>query len=77
MQTLNKALIDLVLSGDVDEETAAAAAPNRHDFMIALGLALKEQAVEAGAETVESPEPEETPDADDQQSRRADGLRIT
>ena len=77
MQTLNKALIDLVLSGDVDEETAAAAAPNRHDFMIALGRALKEQAVEAGAETVESPEPEEAPEADDQQPRRADGLRIT
>ena len=37
MQTLTKALIDLVVSGDVDEETAAAAAPNRHDFMIALG----------------------------------------
>src|SRR5438128_8849728 len=29
MQTLTKALIDLVVSGDVDEETAAAAAPNR------------------------------------------------
>ena len=46
MQTLTKALIDLVLSGEVDEETAAAAAPNRHDFMIALGRALKEQAVQ-------------------------------
>ena len=45
MQTLTKALIDLVVSGDVDEETAAAAAPNRHDFMIALGRALKEHAV--------------------------------
>ena len=75
MQTLTKALIDLVLSGDVDEETAAAAAPNRHDFMIALGRALKEQAVEAGAETAASPEPE-APD-DDRHSRRADGLRIT
>ena len=46
MQTLTKALIDLVVSGEVDEETAAAAAPNRHDFSIALARALKEQAVE-------------------------------
>jgi twitching motility protein PilT len=46
MQTLTKALIDLVLSGEVEEETAAAAAPNRHDFVIALGRALKEKAVE-------------------------------
>jgi twitching motility protein PilT len=45
MQPLSKALIDLVLRGEVDEETAAAAAPNRHDFNIALGRALKEQAV--------------------------------
>src|SRR5215471_3310417 len=50
MQTLTKALIDLVVSGDVDEETAAAAAPNRHDFMIALGRALKEHAIQVGEE---------------------------
>ena len=49
MQTLTKALIDLVVSGDVDEETAAAAAPNRHDFMIALDRALKEHAVQESA----------------------------
>ena len=42
MQTLTQALIDLVVDGEVDEETAAAAAPNRHDFMIALDRALKE-----------------------------------
>ena len=41
MQTLTKALIDLVVSGDVDQETAASAAPNRHDFLIALDRALK------------------------------------
>ena len=50
MQTLTEALIDLVLSGDVDEETAAAAAPNRHDFTIALGRALKEHAIEESRE---------------------------
>jgi len=59
MQTLSNALIALVLSGDVDRETAANAAPNRHDFMIALEHAVKEQAVvdampevEEGDETV-------------------------
>ena len=50
MQTMTKALIDLVVSGDVDEETAAAAAPNRHDFVIALGRALKEQAIQESEE---------------------------
>jgi len=45
MQTLSKALIALVVAGDVDRETAANAAPNRHDFLIALDHSLKEQAV--------------------------------
>jgi twitching motility protein PilT len=36
MQTLTQALIDLVVAGDADRDIAAAAASNRHDFMIAL-----------------------------------------
>ena len=44
MQTMTKALIDHVVRGDVDHETAANAAPNRHDFLIALDRALKEHA---------------------------------
>ena len=52
MQTLSKALIDLVLAGRVDREVAAAAAPNRHDFLIALERAEKARAAEAsGAQT--------------------------
>src|SRR5215203_3644679 len=59
MQTLSTALIALVVAGDVDEETAANAAPNRHDFLIALEHALKEQAVdEAEAEAREKAERE-------------------
>ncbi len=58
MQTLTKALIDLVVSGDVDQETAAAAAPNRHDFMIALDRALKEHALQS-EEPVKDAEPVE------------------
>jgi twitching motility protein PilT len=77
MQTLSKALIDLVLSGDVDQETAAAAAPNRHDFMIALARALKEQAVQQGGETIEGPGAYEAADVEGPQSLRVDGLRIT
>ena len=57
MQTLTKALIDLVLSGDVDEETAAAASPNRHDFMIALDRALKEHALQESGDPATDAEP--------------------
>jgi twitching motility protein PilT len=46
MQTMTAALIRLVVDGEVEEEVAAAAAPNRHDFTIALGRAQKEHAVE-------------------------------
>ena len=46
MQTMTSALIRLVVDGQVEEEIAAAAAPNRHDFTIALGRAQKEAVVE-------------------------------
>jgi len=36
MQSFAKSLIDLVVSGDVDRETAANAATNRHDFLVSL-----------------------------------------
>ena len=73
MQTLSDALIALVLGGDVDRETAANAAPNRHDFMIALNHALKEQAVEsakgeddeAGAASTAMPSAGSAPDSSD------------
>jgi twitching motility protein PilT len=57
MQTFTQALIDLVVSGDVDREVAAAAATNRHDFLVALDHALKQQAVDEHAAV--APEPEE------------------
>jgi twitching motility protein PilT len=53
MKTLTDALIELVLSGDVDREVAAAAAPNHHDFVIALERALKEQAAAGDAKPAE------------------------
>lgn len=47
MQTFSKALIELVLGGHVDRETAANAASNRHDFEIALARAEKAATVTA------------------------------
>ena len=47
MQTLTQALIELTIAGLVDRETATNAAPNAHDFQLALALAEKEKAAEA------------------------------
>ena len=56
MQTFTQALIDFVLAGKVEREVAANAATNRHDFLVALDRALKEQAAAAAAEAAEEPE---------------------
>jgi twitching motility protein PilT len=62
MQTFTKALIDLVLAGEVDRDVAANAASNRHDFLIALDRSLKEQAVAAAEQKpVEPAESDEDP----------------
>jgi twitching motility protein PilT len=44
MQSFEQALIELVVSGEIDRETAANAATNQHDFIVALEHALKRQA---------------------------------
>src|SRR5262249_7319393 len=46
MQTMTSALIDLVLAGSVEREIAANAAPNRHDFLLALERAEKVRAAD-------------------------------
>ena len=61
MQTFSKALIQLVLEEKVDREIAANAASNRHDFLIALDRAIKEQAV-ATMPLEPLPEPEDDPE---------------
>jgi twitching motility protein PilT len=58
MQTFMQALIDLVVSGQVDQEIAANAATNRHDFLVALERALKTDAAEKRAEEEREAEPE-------------------
>ena len=49
MQTFNRALIDLVLTNEVEREVAANAATNRHDFLVALDRAVKQRAAEERA----------------------------
>jgi twitching motility protein PilT len=46
MQTFQQALIALVLSGRIDREVAANASTNRHDFLVALDFALKQQSAD-------------------------------
>jgi twitching motility protein PilT len=65
MQTFQQALIELVLEGRVERETAANAASNRHDFLIAMERAEKivdskrkrEEAIERGEEEPPPGEP--------------------
>jgi twitching motility protein PilT len=58
MQTFSQALIELVVAGEVEREVAANAATNRHDFLVALDHALKQQVVDEQA-VDEEPEDDE------------------
>jgi twitching motility protein PilT len=58
MQTFTKALIDLVVGGQVDQEIAANAATNRHDFLVALERALKTDVAEKRAAEEKAAEPD-------------------
>ena len=65
MQTFTQSLIELVIAGVVDQETAANAATNRHDFIVAVERAIKQQRAttkpveeEKPAEPEPAPEPE-------------------
>jgi twitching motility protein PilT len=58
MQTFSQALIDLVVRGEVDRETAANASTNHHDFLVKLERALKQQVHDQRvAEAPPPPEP--------------------
>jgi twitching motility protein PilT len=61
MQTFTRALIDMVIAGTIDQDVAANASSNRHDFLIALEHALKEQALNGGE--TDDVEPAEVADA--------------
>ena len=75
MQSFSTALIDLVVSGQVDQEVAANAATNRHDFLVTLEHAMKQQKVDVAAaeraakseeELVREEEPEPEPEPEPQ-----------
>jgi twitching motility protein PilT len=69
MQTFQQHLVQLVLEAVVDEETAANAASNRHDFELALGRAKRaKEAAAAGSDGQPGRDPETV--------RGASGLRI-
>jgi twitching motility protein PilT len=61
MQTFTKALIDLVVAGQISREVAGDAATNRHDFEVALEHALKREAADQAQAEAEAAQPE--PDA--------------
>src|SRR5438876_1318375 len=50
MQSFTQALLDLVVAENVDQEIAANAATNRHDFIVALERALKQKSANVRAE---------------------------
>jgi twitching motility protein PilT len=57
MQTFSQSLIDLVVNGVVDQETAASSATNRHDFLVTLERALKQQRADLKAAQPKEEEP--------------------
>jgi twitching motility protein PilT len=61
MQTFTKALIDHVLAGTIDKDVAADASTNRHDFLVMLERALKQQAADErqAEEEAKQPDPSE------------------
>ena len=59
MQTFTQSLIDLVVDGIVDQETAANAATNRHDFLVSLERALKQQRADVAATQKEEEQKQE------------------
>jgi twitching motility protein PilT len=61
MQTFTKALIALVVTGQISREIAADAATNRHDFEVALEHALKTEAADQAQAEAAAAQPE--PDA--------------
>jgi twitching motility protein PilT len=58
MQTFTKALIDLVVAGQVDQEVAANAATNRHDFLVTLERAMKQKKADVAADEKQKQEEE-------------------
>jgi len=77
MQTFTQALIEHVLSGKVDRDTAANAATNRHDFLVALEQATKRKRhADASAAETALRAAEEQAQAATAVAQPEDGLRV-
>jgi twitching motility protein PilT len=74
MQSFSRALIDLVISGQVDKEVAANAATNRHDFLVELERATKQQSADRVAE--EKRQQQERPERPEQPEPELPTLRL-
>jgi twitching motility protein PilT len=74
MQTFTQSLIDLVLADVVDQETAANAATNRHDFIVAVERALKQHRV--ATRPVEEPEAQPEPEPEPEPELEVPQLRL-
>jgi twitching motility protein PilT len=70
MQTFTQALIDHVISGEVDQEVAANAATNRHDFLVEIERALKQKAAEERQAAAKSDEPSAPPQPAEPEPKR-------
>ena len=75
MQSFTQALIDLVVNGQVEQEVAASAATNRHDFLIAVERAMKQRKVDVAA-TQEKQEEEKRPPAPEPPAPEPPALRL-
>ena len=71
MQTFSQALIKLVLAEAIDRETAANAASNRHDFLVALERAEKQHRFDA-----EAPPPDEESEEEAEAAPAQPTLRV-
>jgi twitching motility protein PilT len=71
MQSFSQHLVQLVLDGLVEEETAASAASNRHDLEIAVQQALRRKKHEeaAAGETAAAEEPADEPEPEENEVR--------
>ena len=66
MQSFTKSLIDHVVAGTVDQDVAANAATNKHDFTVALERALKQQRADVVADEKRQQQAEEERKAEEE-----------
>jgi twitching motility protein PilT len=75
MQTFSQALIKLVIAGEINRDVAANASTNRHDFLVALERAEKQQ-VATDAADQRAAEEEAEKEAQAAAGQMAPGLRV-